>query len=112
MITKAYAVISTAYLKGARSWYEKLFGREPDATPMTPLHEWYFGDSGVQLLDDIARAGQSRVTFVVDDLEAVRDGLADRGLTLGRAFKGDIATVAQIEDADGNVVTFTQPLAS
>lgn len=109
-IDKVYGVICTADLASAKEWYTSLFGRAPDLTPMAEVHEWYYGDAaGVQLLDDAARAGQSRLTLIVDDLEGARAGLGARGLALGKASGSDFATVAQIEDRDGNVITFAQP---
>jgi hypothetical protein len=67
------------------------------------------GDSGVQLLDDAERAGQSRLTLIVDNLEQIRRGLHEQGLELSEARGGDFATVSQIEDFNGNITTFAQP---
>lgn len=107
--TKAYAVICSADLEKAKAWYGKLFGRKPDRTPMAEVHEWYFGDGGVQLLDDAQCAGRTKLTLIVSNLEETRAGLTKRGLTLGPASGGDFATVAQIEDLDHNIVTFAEP---
>lgn len=108
-ITKTYAVICTKDLERAKGWYSKLFGRQPDLTPMAEVHEWYFGNGGIQLLDDAERSGQSRLTLIIDDMDEIRRGLGERGLRLGEASGGDFATVAQITDLDGNVVTFAEP---
>jgi predicted enzyme related to lactoylglutathione lyase len=106
---KAYAVVSTGNLANAKDWYAKLFGRDPDRSPMAEVHEWYFGEGGVQLLDDAERAGSSRLTLIVDDLDETRSGLQQRGLTLGPESGGDFATVAEIKDKEGNVITFAKP---
>lgn len=37
---------------------------------MGEVYEWYFGDGGVQLVDDAKRAGNSMLTVIVSDLEA------------------------------------------
>lgn len=108
-INKAYAVVCTSDMERAKSWYSKLFGRQPDLTPMAEVHEWYFGDSGVQLLDDAERAGQSRLTLIVGNLEEIRRELQEQGLELSEASGGDFATVSQIEDFNGNITTFAQP---
>jgi ketosteroid isomerase-like protein/predicted enzyme related to lactoylglutathione lyase len=108
-IVKAYSVVSTADLATARRWYTKLFGREPDRTPMSEVHEWYFGAGGVQLVQDGKRGGRSMLTLIVDDIDETRRSLAKQGLTLGAASGGDFATIAQIKDHEGNVITFSQP---
>ena len=106
---KLYAVISTANLDRAREWYGKLFGREPDLTPMAEVHEWYVGDGGLQVVDDAERAGRSMLTIIVDHLESTRADLQSRSLLLGPVSSGDFASTAQISDPDGNLVTFAQP---
>jgi predicted enzyme related to lactoylglutathione lyase len=108
-ITKAYAVVCTKDLGRAKDWYSNLFGRQPDLTPMAEVHEWYFGEGGIQLLDDAEQSGRSKLTLIVDDMDAIRRELEERGLRLGEASSGDFATVAQITDPDGNIVTFAEP---
>jgi hypothetical protein len=76
---------------------------------MAEVHQWYFGDGGVQLLEDAHCAGRTKLTLIVSNLEETRAGLTNRGLTLGAASGGDFATVAQIEDLDRNIVTFAEP---
>jgi hypothetical protein len=106
---KAYAVMCTADLEKAKLWYGRLLGRGPDRTPMAEVHEWYFGDGGLQLLDHAQCAGNTKLTLLVGDLEETRAGLTVRGLKLGPSSGGDFAKVAQIEDPDGNIVTFAEP---
>jgi predicted enzyme related to lactoylglutathione lyase len=108
-IVKAYATVSASDLGRAKAWYEKLFGRGPDLTPMVEVHEWYFGEGGVQVVDDPGRAGRGMLTLIVDDLESTRGGLTQRGLALGPSSGGEFARIAQIEDPDGNLVTFAEP---
>lgn len=106
-VAKVYAVVSTADLARARDWYARLFGRDPDLSPMPEVREWHFGDGGVQVVDDAERAGRSMLTLIVRDLDAARGALQSRGLAL--ASGGDFARIAQIADADGNHVTLAQP---
>jgi glyoxylase I family protein len=108
-IVKAYSVVSTGDLATARVWYTKLFGREPDRTPMSEVHEWYFGDGGVQLVRDQNRRGCSMLTLIVDDIDEARRSLARHGLGLGPQSGGDFATIAQIKDDEGNLITFAEP---
>ncbi len=108
-ITKAYAVVSVADLAKSRSWYTKLLGREPDLQPMAEVDEWYFGDGGIQVVQDANRAGRSMLTLLVDDLDDVTKELEARGLRLGKSASSDFASLAQIVDLDGNQVTFAEP---
>ena len=109
MITKVYAVVSTAQLARAHEWYSRLFGRSSDLHPMAEVHEWYFVNGGVQLVADAERAGRSMLTVIVSNLDAIRAEMQTRHLALGPASGGDFATVAQIQDPDGNRITFAEP---
>lgn len=108
-ISKVYAVVSTSNLDRAQQWYSKLFGRVPDLRPMDEVHEWYFGNGGVQLVADSKRAGASMITLLVADLETSQSALQSRGLSLGPSSSSDFATIAQITDPDGNQITLAQP---
>jgi hypothetical protein len=109
VITKVYAVVSTAQLSRAHEWYSRLFGRNSDLHPMAEVHEWYFVNGGVQLVADAERAGRSLLTVVVSNLDVTRAEMQTRDLALGPASGGDFATVAQIRDPDGNQITFAEP---
>jgi hypothetical protein len=111
-VDKIFAVVSSADLEKSREWYSRLFGREPDETPMQELRQWHFEEGGVQLLDDAQHAGQSMLTLIIEDLESARADLASRGLSLGPASSSDYANTAQIRDLDGNLVTLAQPGSS
>jgi predicted enzyme related to lactoylglutathione lyase len=108
-ISKVYAVTSAKNLDKSQEWYSQLFGRSPDLHPMAEVHEWYFGNGGVQLVADPKRAGSSMLTLIVDNLESSRSTLQLRGLVIGSASSSDFATIAQITDPDGNTITLAQP---
>ena len=76
---KAYAVICTADLEKAKAWYGQLFGRKPDRTPMAEVHEWYFGDGGVQLLEEAHCAGRTKLTLIVSDITLFLGGTSTAG---------------------------------
>jgi uncharacterized protein YndB with AHSA1/START domain/predicted enzyme related to lactoylglutathione lyase len=109
-IAKIYGVVCTANLATAKAWYTRLFGRAPDLSPMSEVHEWHHErTAGLQLLADGIQAGHSKLTLIVSDIEETRAALSARGLALGTSSAGDFATVAQIADPDGNIITFAQP---
>jgi ketosteroid isomerase-like protein/predicted enzyme related to lactoylglutathione lyase len=111
-VQEVMGVVSVADFECAAEWYERLFGRPADATPMGGLAEWHVEEAGgIQLLRDAERAGGSLITLLVDDLDAERERLERRGLTLGAALAGDIARCAQITDPEGNQLTFAEPIA-
>ena len=108
-ITKVYAVVRTAQIGRAHEWYARLFGRASDRHPMEAVHEWYFLNGGVQLVADAERAGRSMLTVVVGKLDAARSEMQTRDLVLGAAAGGDLASVAEIADLDGNQIIFAEP---
>lgn len=103
-VSGIYAVVSTAQLARAHEWYARLFGRTSDLHPMNEVHEWHFANGGVQLVLDAERAGGSMLTVVVADLDTAREEIETRDLFLGPAAGGDFATIAQINDPDGNLI--------
>lgn len=107
-IEHVLAVIPTADIDVARSWYERLLGREADNRPMDSLVEWRVTDTGwVQVHVDADRAGTALLNFAVDDLAVHLDALRDRGLAPGAiqsVNKG--VQLSAISDPDGNTITF------
>jgi predicted enzyme related to lactoylglutathione lyase len=108
-VTTVYAVISTKHLDEAHAWYARLFGRASDFHPMPALHEWHFGQSGVQLVANNGGAGSSMLTIIVNDLAEARREVESRGLSMGPTSRGNFAAFAQIADLDGNQITVAQP---
>ncbi len=100
------AVVPVSDIARARAWYEKLFGRPADNTPMPVLAEWQVVPGGwVQVFVDEGRAGSGLLNFAVDDLEAHVDAATDRGLAPGGiedVNKG--VRLSTIHDPDGNVI--------
>jgi len=57
-IDNAIASIAVKDLKAASAWYEKLFGRPADSTPMPEVAEWKFERGGwLQVYELAERAG-------------------------------------------------------
>jgi predicted enzyme related to lactoylglutathione lyase len=109
-VDKVYSVIAVSDLDRARGFYTRLFGRDPDSAPMPGLNEWHMPAAGVQVIEDSERAGRSMLTLIVDSLHTIRTLLSHRGLTLGETSGGDFAKIAQIDDPDGNRITFAEPV--
>lgn len=105
MIRNAVASIAVKDMARATVWYEKLFGRAADATPMDGLAEWAFSDGGrlqVYLLAE--RAGCCSCTLVVAGLEEECSRLRALGIDPGERIQSSVTEVVMIKDPDGNSI--------
>jgi catechol 2,3-dioxygenase-like lactoylglutathione lyase family enzyme len=110
-VTTVLAVVCVSDIAESRSWYEVMFGRPPDLTPMESLAEWQITDAGwLQVFQDAERAGSSFLTLAVDDLDHEIATLGARGLPLEEIDADAPMRLARIKDPDGNLVTFGQHL--
>lgn len=107
-INHVLAVIPVADIAVSRAWYERLFGREPDNTPMEWLVEWRLtGNGWLQVTVDADRAGRGQLNLAVDDLAAHLAGIATRGVATGEIQPVDKGVeISPVTDPDGNVITF------
>jgi catechol 2,3-dioxygenase-like lactoylglutathione lyase family enzyme len=106
MIKQVLGGLCVADHEAAVTWYERLLGRPADAVPMAGLAEWHFeGTGSVQVIGDGDRAGGSRLTLKVDDLDRYVADLAERGLAAGEVTPGDTVMFALVTDPDGNEIT-------
>lgn len=108
MFNGLMASISVGREKTATDWYTRLFGREPDARPMTGLVEWRFAETfGLQIWEDPQRAGGSTVVIDVDNLDAVTVRLRAAGIEHEEPAPGGGRRILPIVDPDGNQVVFS-----
>ncbi len=106
-ITTVLAVVNVSDIGRAAAWYERVFGRPPDLTPMGSLAEWQITDSGwLQVYEDAGKAGSSYLTLGVDDLDEQLAALATRGVEAEEIPADAPMRLAQVKDPDGNVITF------
>ena len=107
LIEHVLAVVPATDVERSQRWYEALFGRAPDNSPMPTLVEWQVVPGGwVQVFADQRRAGSTAVNFAVQDLDAHIDDLKQRGLEPGEivdANKG--VRLSALTDPDGNTIT-------
>jgi glyoxylase I family protein len=106
-IDHALAVVAVRDIATAREWYERLFGRSPDNSPMESLIEWRLTDGGwLQVTADPERAGRSLFNLAVADLPAAIAEVTARGIVAGDVLpvnKG--VELCPLADPDGNAVT-------
>jgi glyoxylase I family protein len=100
------AVVAVRDIEAGRSWYSKLFGREPDNHPMANLVEWQVVDGGwVQVTEDPQRAGGSLLNLAVSDLdEGVRE-VRECGIEAGEIVEANKGVrLCAIPDPDNTAI--------
>jgi hypothetical protein len=106
--TDLFAGVAVADIDSARAWYERLWGRPADMLPNDNEAAWQLAGHGwVYVVGDVARAGRALVTVLVDDLDGLLAGLAERGLEAGAVETlGNGVRKAPVTDPDGNQISF------
>jgi predicted enzyme related to lactoylglutathione lyase len=110
-VNRVLAGVAVADVDAAVPWYERLFGRPPDARPMEGLAEWHVPSGGVvQLVAGSDRAGRSLLTLDVDDLAEELAAMRERGLDAGTLddTTSDKVLIAGTTDPEGNQITLVQ----
>jgi predicted enzyme related to lactoylglutathione lyase len=110
-IDNALASLAVKDLKAASAWYEKLFLRPADSTPMAEVAEWKFERGGwLQVYQLSERAGGGSCTLAVTDIDQVIAHLKRLGIdTSGRTSGAKVKTV-MIVDPDGNHLAFAEAI--
>jgi catechol 2,3-dioxygenase-like lactoylglutathione lyase family enzyme len=109
-VVELRAGVPTADVDRSVAWYERVLGRPPDARPNAGEAVWELSEEArISVLHDPERVGTSRLTLVVEDLDATLAALKQRGVVPGpvqkvrRRFRRTALT-----DPDGNVLTFAE----
>ncbi|HKP04321.1 MAG TPA: VOC family protein [Chthoniobacterales bacterium] len=112
-IHNAIASVAVKNVKSAAAWYEKLFERGPDSTPMPEVAEWKFERGGwLQVYQLPERAGQGSCTLAVKDMESVIQRLAALGIDTSERTAGEKVKTVMITDPDGNHLAFAEVIDS
>jgi predicted enzyme related to lactoylglutathione lyase len=102
-IDNAIASLAVKNLKTAVAWYEKLFGRPADSTPMPEVAEWKFARGGwLQVYQQPDRAGGGSCTLAVTDIAGLTTHLQSLGIDTSNASSGEMVKTVMIIDPDGN----------
>jgi catechol 2,3-dioxygenase-like lactoylglutathione lyase family enzyme len=103
-----FAGLRVSDLGLSRAWYEKLLGSGPTFVPNDTEVVWDLADLGAIYLEESHHAvGGGLVTIFVDDLDAVVDGAASRGVEpASRETYGNGVRKVVYLDPDGNEVGF------
>jgi predicted enzyme related to lactoylglutathione lyase len=110
-IENVLASVAVKDLAAATEWYEKIFQRPADSTPMPEVKEWKFPRGGwLQVYRLPQRAGGCSCTFAVDDLDQVIAHLQSLGMETGDEITSATTRVIMIKDPAGNSLAFAQTL--
>ncbi|HAQ33904.1 MAG: glyoxalase/bleomycin resistance/dioxygenase family protein [Maricaulis sp.] len=108
-LKKIYAHLSCTEWSKSTEWFERLFGREPDACPMDGLAEWHHADNaGFQLYENPGDAGHATLTLIVEGIDAEHERLARAGLEPGPVERADTVHLIRLRDPDGNLVVLAE----
>lgn len=102
------AALPSSNMSRTEAFFERLIGRPVDERPMPVLAQWSWGSSTLQIVDDAQRAGGGLATIIVPDMRAALDGARARGVSIDSSDGTVVASVAVIEDPDGNQLTIVQ----
>jgi hypothetical protein len=110
-VTHVFAAIPVADRDAAVDWYTRLVGGPPDLVPNELEAAWRLTETGwIYVVVDLARAGSTLCTLLVDDLDAFLAGLAERNIAAGPVETiGDDVRCTIITDPDGNRLKVGQP---
>ena len=110
-IENAIASLAVKNLKAASAWYEKLFRRPADSTPMPEVAEWKFERGGwLQVYQLPERAGHGSCTLATDDIAAIKRHLQGLGIDTTNSSSGEIVKTVMIADPDGNHLAFAEAI--
>jgi len=80
-IDNALASMAVKDLKFAVTWYQALFGRPADSTPMPEVAEWKFPRGGwLQIYELPEQAGGCSCTLAVSDIEEIAAHVQQLGI--------------------------------
>ena len=110
-INHLFAGIAASDYPAMREWYERFMGRPPDLVPNEIEVCWQLTDSAwIYVKQDAERAGNSFVTFLVEDLDAYLAELERSGIPSGPVETlSSGPRTAVVTDPEGNTIQLAQP---
>lgn len=110
-IENAIASVAVKDLTFAVVWYEALFGRAPNSTPMPEVAEWKFARGGwLQVYELPERAGSGSCTLAVSDIEELVAHVQKLGIDASKRSTGAKVKTLMIVDPDGNHIAFAEAI--
>lgn len=103
-----FAGIRVRDYDAAKSWYERLLGREPAFFPHATEAVWELAEHRyLFILEDRDARGEATITVFVDDLDALDADIASRGIEPAEreTYTNGVRKLIY-RDADGNEIGF------
>lgn len=108
MAVNLFAGIPVADYAAALAWYERLFGAPPSFFPHDTEAVWELADHRlVYIVQRPEHAGHAVHTVIVDDLDTLVAGIAQRGLEPAKrdAYPNGVRKITYV-DPEGNEIGF------
>jgi hypothetical protein len=108
MAVYLFAGIPVGDFTAALAWYEKLFGAPPSSFPHDTEAVWELAEHRlVYVVQRPEHAGHAMLTVIVDDLDSLVAGTAQRGLEPAKreAYPNGVRKITYA-DPDGNEIGF------
>ena len=110
-IDNVLASVAVKDLSVASEWYEQLFGRPADSTPMPEVAEWRFKRGGwLQIYELPERAGKGSFTLAVSDIDQAIERAQELGIDTTQTSTGPMVKTLMITDPDGNHIAFAEAI--
>lgn len=110
-IENAIASLAVNDMAAAVAWYEALFERAADSTPMQGVAEWKFPRGGwLQVYALPERAGKGSLTLAVRDIDTIEQRVTQLGIATGRRTSTAKVRTLTVADPDGNQITFAEAI--
>jgi catechol 2,3-dioxygenase-like lactoylglutathione lyase family enzyme len=109
-ITQLVAGVPVSDLDTSIDWYGRFFGRPPDMRVGNEVL-WDVDEHATLFIErNAAQAGTGRITFAVEGLDTLLEGLAERGFEYEPivTYSNGVRHV-KIPDPDGNAIAFAEP---
>jgi glyoxalase/bleomycin resistance protein/dioxygenase superfamily protein len=108
MALDLFAGVRVGDYDGARSWYERLLGREPTFLAHATEAVWELAEHRyLFIVQEREAPGGALITIFVDDLEALAGDIGSRGIEPDeRVTYSNGVRKAIYRDADGNEIGF------
>lgn len=108
-IKNAFASVAVRDFGKSVRWYEQLFGRPADSSPVPQVAEWKFKDGGgLQVYAGMERAGGCSCTLTVSNLNEERGTLKKMGIAMDDRASTETIKTIMIKDPDGNSIAFAE----
>jgi catechol 2,3-dioxygenase-like lactoylglutathione lyase family enzyme len=109
-ITQLVAGVPVSNLDTSIDWYGRFFGRPPDMRVGDEVL-WDVDEHATLFIEpNAAQAGAGRITLAVTGLDALLEGLAERGIEYEpiETYSNGVRHV-KVPDPDGNAIAFAEP---